>query len=59
MKQTPHGEVVQALIQNLLVLNEMRLRVAYGSIYKGKEQQELGSDQVSDELGQYYEHDGR
>jgi hypothetical protein len=33
--------------------------MAYGSLYKGKEQQELDSDQVSDELGQYYEHDYR
>lgn len=49
MKQTPHsseGKIVQALIQNLVILNEIRLRMVYGSIYEIKNNKSLAATRL-------------
>lgn len=45
-KQTMYGKLVQVLIQNLLILNEIRLRMAYGSIHEIKNSKSLGATRL-------------
>jgi hypothetical protein len=44
--KTMHGKIVQVLIQNLVFLNEIRLRIAYGPIHEIKNNKSLAATRL-------------
>lgn len=47
MKQTPCGKIVQALLQNLVLLNEVKLWMAYGPLYRIKNNKSLAATRLN------------